>query len=93
MVLFTFKPEAAPDRIAALLDEYARFPDIHRGMRNFSIGRNISERDQSYEWAFSVDFANEEALKAYLNSPEHEQHVVERFRPIIEKRAIASYRA
>ena len=60
-------------------------------MRNFTIGRNISERDGTFEYAFSVEFGNETELKNYLNSPEHEEHVVERFRPLISARAIVSY--
>ena len=90
-VFFTFRPDAAPDKVAAIMDEYARFPTLHRGMRNFSIGRNISERDRTFDWAFSVEFDTEAELKAYLNSELHEQHVVERFRPIVERRAIVSY--
>lgn len=91
MVVFTFKPDAAPEKTAALLKEYESFPSVHPGMKNFSVGRNISERDQSFQWGFSVDFESEADLKAYLNSALHEEHVVERFRPIVEQRAIVSY--
>lgn len=91
MVVFRFKPSAPAEKVAAILADYEEFPSTHRGMRNFTIGRNISERDQTFEWGFSVDFDGEDELKAYLNSPAHEEHVVERFRPIVEARAIVSY--
>ena len=90
-VFFSLRPDAPPDKVAALLDEYARFPALHPGMRRFSIGRNISERDQTFDWAFSVEFESETELKAYLNSDLHEEHVTQRFRPIVSRRAIVSY--
>lgn len=90
-VLFSFKPTAPKEAVEALLREYVTFPTIHTKMRNFTLGRNISQRDQTFEYAFNVDFDNETDLKDYLNSREHEEHVVERFRPLISARAIVSY--
>ncbi len=90
-VFFRLKGDAAAGKVAALFEECEQFPSLHGGMRNFIIGRNISERDQTFEWAFSVDFDNEAELKTYLNSDLHEQDVTERFRPIVESRAIVSY--
>jgi heme-degrading monooxygenase HmoA len=91
MVLFRFRPEVPAQTRDTLLREYVGFPQIHPTMRNFTLGRNISQRDQSYEYAFTVEFDSEADLKDYLNSREHEAHVIERFRPLIEARAIVSY--
>ena len=90
-VFFRFREDAPERQKQDLLAEYARFPNIFPTMRNFSIGRNTSERDQTFEYAFSVEFASEEALKSYLASAAHEEHVVQRFRPIVSARAIVSY--
>ena len=38
-----------------------------------------------------LEFDSEAELKAYLNSREHEEHVTQRFRPLIASRAIVSY--
>lgn len=91
MVFFSFKPDADPAKREALLREYAAFPSVHPAMRNFTLGRNISERDRTFEYAFTVEFESEADLKAYLNSREHEEHVALRFRPLIAARAIVSY--
>lgn len=91
MVLFRFKPDVSERPKEKLLAEYITFPSIHSKMRNFTLGKNISERDKSFEYAFSVEFDTEADLKEYLNSREHEEHVVKRFRPLIESRAIMSY--
>lgn len=90
-VLFSFKPTAPKEAVEALLREYPEFPKQHPKMRNFTLGKNISQRDQTFEYAFNVDFDNEQDLKDYLNSREHEEHVTERFRPLIAARAIVSY--
>ena len=91
MVFFSFKPDVDPSRRDALLREYTTFPAVYPTMRNFTLGRNISQRDQTFEYAFTVEFEGEGDLRAYLNSREHEDHVVERFRPLIAARAIVSY--
>lgn len=90
-VFFSFKPDVPAETRNALLREYTTFPAQFPAMRNFTLGANISQRDTTYQYAFSVEFDTEDELKAYLNSREHEEHVVERFRPVISGRAIVSY--
>lgn len=92
-VFFRFRDDAPEQRKRDLLAEYRRFPQMFPTMRNFTIGRNISTRDQTFEYAFSVEFDREADLKDYLASHAHEEHVVERFRPIVSARAIVSYEA
>ena len=90
-LFFTFKEETAEADRMALLAEYVTFPDQFPKMRNFTLGRNVSERDATFQYAFSMDFDNEADLKEYLNSEAHHEHVIERFRPRISIRAIVSY--
>jgi hypothetical protein len=90
-VFFRFRDDAPEPRKRDLLAEYQTFPKMFPAMRNFTIGRNISTRDQTFEYAFSVEFDSEADLKDYLASHAHEEHVVERFRPIVSARAIVSY--
>ena len=91
IVAFSFRPDA-PERLkTALLAEYHTFPSHYPAMRNFQMGRNISERDDTFEYGFTVEFETVEELKAYLNSASHEEHVTERFKPLISRRAIVSF--
>ncbi|QAA94219.1 Dabb family protein [Pollutimonas thiosulfatoxidans] len=90
-VFFSFKPEVSAEARNALLKEYTTFPAQFLAMRDFTLGANQSERDDTFEYAFSVEFESEVELKAYLNSREHEEHVRDRFRPLIRNRAIVSY--
>jgi hypothetical protein len=93
IVIFRFKDEVAQTAREALIAEYRRFPTIFPSMRNFSVGRNISNRDDTFEYGFSVEFDSERDLQEYLSSAYHEEHVAERFRPMIAKRAIFSHEA
>ena len=92
MVLFRFKEDAPQQAIDAILAEYATFPVHYPKMRRFDIGRNISSRDDRFTHAFVIEFDNADDLDEYLNSGSHEEHVRERFRPIIAERAIVSFR-
>lgn len=91
VVAFRFRDEVDGVARRRLLGELAdlplRFPDMSR----FALGDNRSDRDDRFEYAFSVEFADFERLGAYLHSDEHERFVQERFRPLIAERAIVSF--
>jgi hypothetical protein len=91
IVLFRFRNDAPGDKIAALMAEYGTFADKYPIMQTFDIGWNLSERDDRFDAGFVIEFQTEDEMKFYLNSDSHEAHVVERFRPIIEERAIVSF--
>ncbi len=91
LLMFRFKPAATESDRNAVIAELNSWPGLYPTMRNWSLGTNISERDQTYTHAFCVEFNNEDDLKAYLASERHEAFVHTRWRPLIESRAIASY--
>jgi len=90
-LFYRFRPDVPEDRRRRLLELQKDFPRIFPWMRNFALGRNISERDDSYEYALTVEFDTREDLDRYLRSDEHERHVKDEFRPLIESRAIVSF--
>jgi hypothetical protein len=90
-VAFSFKRDTADETRDGILSELRTFPARFPAMKNWRDGRNISRRDQTFEYAFAVEFDSEVELLAYLNSGEHECFVKERFRPNIEARAIISF--
>ncbi|MEJ8570740.1 Dabb family protein [Microbaculum marinum] len=89
-VAFRFKPEVPPDEQARVLDELNEFPSRFPAMKNWSLGRNISRRDDTFSHAFVVEFDREDELLSYLNSEEHEQFVATHFRPFVATRGIVS---
>lgn len=91
MVLFRFKDDVPQSTIDAILAEYATFPSHYPQMKRFDIGRNISWRDDRFTHAFVIEFDNSDDLDTYLRSDSHEEHVRERFRPVVAERAIVSF--
>ncbi|EKF18555.1 MULTISPECIES: Dabb family protein [Nitratireductor] len=91
IVMFRFRREVTADQKRALLMEYPDFPDLHPQMKAFDIGRNRSRRDSWFDYAFVIELKSWDDLDRYLEGAEHEDHVVSRFRPLIEDRAIVSF--
>ena len=90
MVAFRFRPDVKDDDQARLLAELNDFPKRFSAMKRWSLGQNISRRDDTFTHGFTVEFETEEELIAYLGSESHERFVTERFRPLIQQRAIVS---
>lgn len=90
MLLFRMKPDADPVSSETMLSELASFPSRFPAMRNFALGRNASKRDDRFTYAMTIEFDTWADLDSYLSSAEHERFVTEKFRPLIEERAIAS---
>ncbi len=90
VVAFRFKDDVDDAARQAILDEVATFPDHYPQMRNFTLGPNISSREQRMTHTFMIEFADEAALMEYLGSERHETFVRERWRPVIETQAIAA---
>lgn len=91
MLMFRFKADADSDACQRVLAELGRFPQRFPSMRNFALGRNRSERDDSFTHAMTIEFESWSDLEAYLSSDEHEAFVTESFRPLIAQRAIATF--
>lgn len=91
IVAFRFKHGISESKVKSILEEQGEFPKRFPKMRNWTMGKNISKRDDTFTYAFVVEFESEKDLTDYLNSEEHESWVRDKWRPFIEKRAIVSY--
>ena len=93
ILLFSFRDDASAAARQAMLDEFAAFPAHFKQMRDWQLGANASERDQSFSHAMTVRFDSKTELDSYLRSEKHERFVETRFKPLIAKRAIATFEA
>ncbi len=91
MVLFRFKPDTPAEVQADLLTSMGELPIHFPAMKRFGLGVNVSERDQKYSHAMTMEFDSVADLKSYLNSEYHEGSTASRFKPVIQERAIVSY--
>jgi hypothetical protein len=90
ILLFSFRDTVDRDARTSLLEGLAGFPARFPKMQKFQIGANVSDRDRTFEYAMTVEFDERTDLDDYLQSEYHEQFVIERFRPLISQRAIAT---
>lgn len=91
ILLFRFTEDSSDEQRQSMLDELATFPAQYPAMRSWTMGENRSSRDDRFSHGFVVEFETEEQLVDYLATETHERFVRERFRPIIQERAIFSY--
>ena len=91
LVAFRFRGDADAAARVALLDELRELPAQYPAMIDFRLGENVSNRDDRFSHAFTVRFASIELLDAYLGSAQHEALVADRFRPVVEERAIVTF--
>jgi len=89
-VSFSFKDGVTSTERESILRELNEFPMHFSAMRNWSLGPNISRRDQTFSHTFFVEFDTEQELLHYLASPRHEEFVDKRFRPNVSRRAIVT---
>jgi Stress responsive A/B Barrel Domain len=92
IVLFRFRDDVPEETLRAVLAELETFPAKYPAMRNWTSGANVSTRDSSLTNGFVVDFPTEQDLLDYLHSNSHERFVRERWRPVIERQVIVSFR-
>ncbi|MCF8542001.1 MAG: VOC family protein [Candidatus Nanopelagicales bacterium] len=90
VVAFRFKDDVDDVARQSILDEVSAFPSHYPQMHNFTLGTNISSREQRMTHAFMIEFADEASLMEYLGSERHETFVRERWRPVIESQSIAA---
>lgn len=90
VVTFRFKDDVDDATRQSILDEIAAFPSHYPQMHNFSLGENISSREQRMTHTFMIEFPDQGSLMEYLGSDRHERFVRERWRPVIEAQAIAA---
>ena len=75
MVLFNFKPEVSPKKIAELFNQLAELQHKVAGMTYFAGGPYSSSEglNQGYTHGFLMTFESVAARDAYLPHPEHER--------------------
>ena len=73
VVLFKFKPEATPEKVAEIVAEFEALPSKIKEIKDFKWGTNNSPEklDKGLTHAFILTFANEKDRDTYLPHPAH----------------------
>ncbi len=91
IVCFKFKPETSAADVQATLDALNALPGQIAWVWNWSLGKNVSTRDTTYDYALHCDFADESELQNYLSHPAHEKVARELLAKHWGSRAIVDY--
>lgn len=90
VVTFTLKdmsPEQEEKLLAAFRALDGQIPEV----KSFTMGRNISDRDQTYTHCLVSEFEDMEAVGRYLKHPAHVAAIEEHLAPVMERRAVIDY--
>lgn len=90
VVAFTLK-EMTADQEAALLAAFNGLVGVIPELKSFSMGRNVSDRDQTFTHCLVSEMEDMEAVRRYLVHPAHERAVEEHLKPVMISRAIVDY--
>lgn len=92
VVLFKFKPEAAPEQVAAIIKAFGELPQKINVIQEYEWGPNVGseERSKGLTHCFLVTFRSAEDLETYLVHPEHLKFV-EFLKPSLADIAVVDY--
>ncbi|MEV7288273.1 Dabb family protein [Streptomyces sp. NPDC093252] len=74
LVLFKLNEGVSPDdpRVAAAVKSFDRLDDRIEELREWELGRNISDRPIAYDFAVNSVTEDRDALQRYLVHPDHQ---------------------
>lgn len=90
VVAFTLK-EMSADQEAALLAAFNGLMGVIPELKSFSMGRNVSDRDQTYSHCLVAEMEDMEAVGRYLRHPAHEGAIEGHLKAVMVGRAIVDY--
>ena len=90
VVAFTLR-EMPADQEAALLAAFNGLMGLIPELHSFSMGRNISDRDQTFTHCLVSEMEDMVAVGRYLKHPAHEAAIEEHLKPVMISRSIVDY--
>jgi len=77
VVLFSFKDDATPDQVDAIVAGFGALPDAIPGIVSYEWGTNVSPEGlhDGFTHCFTLGFAGDEERDAYLIHPAHQRFV------------------
>jgi hypothetical protein len=90
VVAFRLK-EVSAEQEAAMLAAFRALEGQIPELRSFTIGRNVSDRDQSYTHCLVAEMDDMDAVGRYLVHPAHKAAVDDHLAPIMEHRIVVDY--
>ena len=90
--IVTFQLQPMPfEQEEALLSAFRGLLGTVPEIRAFTMGRNISDRDQTFTHTLVADFDDMAAVGRYLVHPAHEAAIAQHLKPVMISRNIIDY--
>ncbi len=90
VVLFRLEDQSA-EQEAAMLAACHGLMGVIPELKSFTMGRNVSPRDDQFTHSLVTDFDDLAACMAYVNDPRHVAVVDAHIKPYVKARAIVDY--
>jgi len=90
IVMFRFEGMSA-EQEAAMLAGLGGLMGTIPELKSFSMGRNVSPRDDQFTHCLVTEFDDLDACMRYVADPRHEAAVNEHVKPYMKARAIVDY--
>ncbi|HEX6261670.1 MAG TPA: Dabb family protein [Actinomycetota bacterium] len=71
VVLFKFARPLSEDEEREMFDRVRAWPETIPGFTGLRLGRDVSGRNEGYEYLLLTEFESEEAHQAYYSQPAH----------------------
>ena len=91
VVLFTWKPEATAEQLAAVATGLASLPGQVPGVRAYHFGTDAGLVDGNADFALTADFDDADAYLVYRNHPVHQAVIAQVITPILAQRVSAQF--
>jgi hypothetical protein len=92
VVVFTWKPEATPDRIAQIVAELTKLSERIPAIKGYACGPDAGITDGNADFAVVADFDDEADFVTYRDHPEHKEIIARLIAPIIAHRAATQFK-
>lgn len=85
--MLRFRPDATTEQRAAVRDGLLALPGVVPGIEALEAGLDARLREGNYDLAFSIDFSDADAWRAYNDHPAHRALVTDVIGPIVADKA------
>lgn len=93
LVLLKMKPDASAEEAEKMITGLKSLPQSIPAIREFTCGRNTSDRSQGFTHGLLVRFESAADLEAYVAHPEHKRVVDECLGPVLDDVIVVDYEA
>jgi antibiotic biosynthesis monooxygenase (ABM) superfamily enzyme len=90
LVLFSARPDAAPEDLEDLVASLRRLKEVVPGVVELTAGENFSERADRFTHGLYARFEDREGLAGYIAHPEH-LAVVDKLEALTTGRVVVDY--